>query len=108
MTLEPRFSTKWEREDYERQKRGLPALGPLGGETMNITDEQVIAALRAWWNLEQNDLLPWEKEERNPTKEQNERFRVNSMRDMRAALEAAKFPRLSTKRKVESLCAHKV
>jgi hypothetical protein len=30
MKIEPIFSTKWERDDYERQKRGEPTRGPLG------------------------------------------------------------------------------
>jgi hypothetical protein len=28
--IEPRFSTDWEREDYERGKRGESLLGPFG------------------------------------------------------------------------------
>ena len=48
-----------------------------------FTDEQVLAALRAWWNLYDGDPLPWVY---GP---EGERFQETSMRDMRAALEAA-------------------
>ncbi len=30
VTLQPFFSTAWEREDYERRQRGEPELGPMG------------------------------------------------------------------------------
>ena len=50
-----------------------------------FTDQQVIAALRAWWELGPGEIMPWADEtERDQTK-----FRLASMRDMRAALEAA-------------------
>ena len=50
-----------------------------------FTDEQVLSALRAWWELGPGEIMPWADEtERDQTK-----FRLASMRDMRAALEAA-------------------
>lgn len=39
---EPRFLTAWEREDYERQKRGEPPLGPEGG----MTNQQLVARIK--------------------------------------------------------------
>ena len=48
-----------------------------------FTDEQVIEALRAWWELGPDEALPWDSGYPD-----QERFRVSSMRDMRAALEA--------------------
>lgn len=49
------------------------------------TDQQVIAALRAWWELGPGELMPWADE----TERDQTRFREASMRDMRAALVAA-------------------
>lgn len=34
--IKPLFWTEWEREDYERRKRGEPELGPLGGRRKHI------------------------------------------------------------------------
>jgi hypothetical protein len=52
-----------------------------------FTDAQVEAALRAWWNLEPGSTMPWEGvEEPIPG---GVTFHESSMRDMRAALEAA-------------------
>lgn len=50
-----------------------------------FTDQQVIAALRAWWELGPSDLMPW-NEEAEPGLIS---FRERSMYDMRSALEAA-------------------
>jgi hypothetical protein len=47
-----------------------------------FTDLQVIAALRAWWNLEPGERMPWD------CAPDVTNFQVSSMRDMRAALEA--------------------
>ena len=49
-----------------------------------VSEKQVIVALRAWWELGPDDALPWDSGYPD-----QERFRVSSMRDMRAALEAA-------------------
>jgi hypothetical protein len=49
-----------------------------------VNDAQVFAALRAWWDLGPNDAMPWEDNLREKTS-----FREASIRDMRAALEAA-------------------
>jgi len=49
---EPRFLTQWEREDYEREKRGEAPLGPFGRKGANApepTQEQIEAAARAIW-----------------------------------------------------------
>ena len=34
--MEPQFLTAWEREDYEREKRGQPPLGPTGAAVISI------------------------------------------------------------------------
>jgi hypothetical protein len=49
---------------------------------MMFTDQQVLTALRAWWNLEPGEPMPWE------TGRDITSFQESSMRDMRAALEA--------------------
>jgi len=49
-----------------------------------FTDQQVISALREWWNLDAGELMPWGDEA-----DGDKGFREASMRDMRAALEAA-------------------
>ena len=48
------------------------------------TEQQVISALRAWWDLGPGDTMPWDDELHEQTS-----FREASMRDMRAALMAA-------------------
>ena len=50
---------------------------------MQITDQKVEIALRKWWDLEPNQPLPWD------TAPVDLHFKEMSMRDMRAALEAA-------------------
>ena len=50
---------------------------------MQITDQKVEIALRKWWDLEPNQPLPWD------TEPVDLHFKEMSMRDMRAALEAA-------------------
>jgi len=50
---------------------------------MQITDQKVEIALRKWWDLEPNQPLPWDA----PPIDLH--FKEMSMRDMRAALEAA-------------------
>lgn len=49
------------------------------------TDQQVKAALRAWWKLGPGELMPWADE----TERDQTNFREASMSDMRAALMAA-------------------
>lgn len=38
-TMKPRFLTAWEREDYERERRGEKPLGPPGGDRDNTRVE---------------------------------------------------------------------
>ena len=50
-----------------------------------VSDQKVLAALRVWWELGPDDQMPWlDESERGQT-----HFREASMRDMRAAIQAA-------------------
>lgn len=66
-----------------------------------VSDQKVLAALRAWWELGPDDQMPWQDEsERDQT-----HFREASMRDMRAAIQAAQdlkeYPAMTTTDTVE-------
>lgn len=42
--FEPSFLTKWERDDYERNKNGLKELGPIGYCDYSLSDRLRFAA----------------------------------------------------------------
>ena len=52
---------------------------------MTITDDQVLASLRVWWGLGPDDPMPWDDKSVLDVLD----FQGCSIRDMRAALEAA-------------------
>lgn len=62
MGIEPRFSTDWEREDYEREKRGEAPLGPFG-VTGQPTDTQIDAGAAALRQRLQGGkkIRPWQE-----------------------------------------------